>query len=149
MNNYKKIISVAIAGVMLTGFSSCRDDWSAMNNPEDKLTSATPIQLLTTAEYGIYPFGYGIWFNGAPAFMSLTQMSGFSGGYNETRAALQTPGSQSCMIKLLSYNAAMEAELEKLGALHIRIRMQARSKNEMSVQHRTRLFKQFHYFIQL
>lgn len=116
MNNYKKIISVAIAGVMLTGFSSCRDDWSAMNNPEDKLTSATPIQLLTTAEYGIYPFGYGIWFNGAPAFMSLTQMSGFSGGYNETRAALQTPGSQSCMIKLLSYNAAMEAELEKLGA---------------------------------
>ena len=53
MNNYKKIISVAIAGVLLTGFSSCRDDWSAMNNPEDKLTSATPIQLLTTAEYGI------------------------------------------------------------------------------------------------
>ncbi len=114
MNNYKKLISIALAGIVLTGTSSCRDEWADQNNPVDKLTSASPVQLLTTAEYGIYPFGYILWFNGAPSFMSLTQMSGFTSGYDETRAAYQQPLSQDCMIKMLAYNAALEYELGKM-----------------------------------
>lgn len=114
MNNYKKLLTASLAGVMLFGFSSCRDDWSEMNNPVDKMTSATPVQLLTTAEYGIYPFGYGTWFYGAPSYMALTQMSGFGGGYNDTRAGFQWPSSQGCMTKMVSYAAAMDDELGKM-----------------------------------
>lgn len=113
MNNYKKILSACLAGVMLTGFSSCRDDWSDMNDPEDQMTSATPVQLLTTAEYGIYPFGYGTWFS-APSYYALTQMGGFGTGYSETRAAFQWPSSESCMTKMVTYAAAMDYELGKM-----------------------------------
>lgn len=115
MNISKNIISFGLAGVMLAGFSSCRDEWSDMNNPEDKMTSATPVQLLTTAEYGIYPFGYSTWYFGEPSYLALTQMGGFTGGYGETRAGFQWPSSQSCMTKMVTYAAAMDYELGKMG----------------------------------
>lgn len=113
MKNYKKLLSVALAGCMGLSFSSCRDDWSGTNTDEKTIDSATPVQLLATAEVAMYPFGYGTWFSGAPGYFASTQMGGFTGSYGEGRC-MTSPGGSDCTVRILRYVSAMDYELGRM-----------------------------------
>lgn len=111
MNIYKKVLSSVLAGSVVLGLASCREDWSVVNTPEDSLTNATPEQLLTSSEFRMYPMGYTLWFYSAPTYFSGSQMLGFSGSYSEGRIAT-TAGGQHVgqMINQLKYFTQAEYE---------------------------------------
>ena len=98
MNKYSKFLSCALAGSMLIGLASCREDWSNENTPENSLTVATGEQLLTSAEFRMYPHGYTLWFYSAPTYFSASQMLGFSGSYTEGRLATTAGGQHTSMM---------------------------------------------------
>ena len=111
MNKYSKFLSCALAGSMLIGLASCREDWSNENTPENSLTVATGEQLLTSAEFRMYPHGYTLWFYSAPTYFSTSQMLGFSGSYTEGRLATTAGGQHvSMMVNQLKYFTQAEHE---------------------------------------
>ncbi len=113
MKNYKKILSIALAGSMLMSFTACRDEWSDVNLQESTIDKATPVQLLATAEMAIYPFGYGTWFSGAPSYLKLSQMGGFTGSYTDGNILTSAAG-QDCVVRVLKYVSALDNELGKM-----------------------------------
>ena len=111
MNNYKKILSSVLVGTMAFGLAGCRDDWSTDNTPESSLTQATAEQLLTSAEFRMYPHGYTLWFYSAPTYFSATQMLGFGGSYTEGRLVTTAGGQHTGqMINQLKYFTQAEHE---------------------------------------
>lgn len=116
MNNITKFLSYALIGSISFGLAGCRDDWSQVNTEENALTVATPNQLLTSAEFRMYPNGYTYWFYSAPTYFATTQMLGFTGAYNEGRLTGMSIGSGTpMMMNQLKYFTAMEYELGRLG----------------------------------
>lgn len=114
MKNYKKILSSVLVGTMALGLSSCRDDWSKENDKPSSLPSATAEQLLTTAEFRMYPHGYTLWFYSGEAWFKTTQMLGFSGSYTNSRLIGIDEGRTPMMINQLRYFTALEHEMASM-----------------------------------
>lgn len=114
MKKINKFLTLTLAGTTLLSVTACRDKWTDENTPVDKVVNATPVQVLTSAEYALNPFYYTMMFYGMPANLALTQMHGFTGSYTESRI-LSRPYSSSCMLAQQRYVASMEDELRKMG----------------------------------
>ena len=114
MKNYKKFLSGILASSMLLGLASCRDDWSVENDAPNSLPTATAEQLLTTAEFRMYPHGYTLWFYDAPTWMTSSQMLGFTGGYSQSRLREIGGGHTGMMINQLKYFTALEFEMTRM-----------------------------------
>lgn len=114
MKLYKSILSLALAGCLAAGMSSCRDDFSEINiNPAD-LTSATPTQLLCTAEMIFQPYGYGVWFFNAKGFFGNNQMSVPSGSVSADALKTGTDRQGIMCVNMLRYLHELEYELSSM-----------------------------------
>lgn len=102
-----------MAGSMVFGLSSCRDDWSGENTGPNQLATVTPNQLIATAEMVVYPYGYGCWWFNQPSYASLAQMIGWTGGIVEGRV-LASPGVTDDLGNIQKIDAAMEDCLSKM-----------------------------------
>lgn len=111
MNKFVKYLSAGCAAAMVFGLSSCRDKWSEENSNEPQITKASPSQLLCSAEFSFYPFGYGHYFSGIRPTFTNTQMVAFNGGVTEEALKNSVPSTSDCMINALKYVSEIEYTL--------------------------------------
>lgn len=110
MKNINKFLSYGIIGCAAISITGCRDDWKGMNVDEPTIATATPVQLLSTAQQKASPFYYTQRFYGWPSYLRLSQMAGFTGSYTEGNV-LANPGTSDCVVDVLKYVSAMDYEL--------------------------------------
>lgn len=74
--------SLLTSGIFLT--SSCREDWSEVNQDPSNITQSTPEYLFTQAVLKFEPSDYTYWFYNAPEFFNIDQFSVPTGSVGET-----------------------------------------------------------------
>ena len=91
MKTFKYILPAILAGSMILS-TSCRDDWSELNQDPSNVTTTDPNYLFTQAVNEFEPSDYGYWFYNANDFFRMTQMGVPTGSvvstYNEITAGI-------------------------------------------------------------
>lgn len=100
MKAYKLFIALAFIGVL--GFTSCRDEFTDLNQNPTAVSTAEPSYLATKCmtDFNIYDYLY--WFYNQPIYAKLTQM-GASGTFSEGSYSLANLWGQNPYINCLTY----------------------------------------------
>lgn len=111
IKKYKSLFAVALVSGMLLSTTSCKDDFTEINESKTSVVVAAPEQLFTQAIFEFQPCPYMLWFAQAPKFYYATQMAVGSGSMNEDalNGGAGRQGFQT--ISVLGYKYALEKEL--------------------------------------
>lgn len=111
IKKYKSLFAVALVSSMLLSTTSCKDDFTEINESKTSVVVAAPEQLFTQAIFEFQPCPYMLWFAQAPKFYYASQMAVGSGSINEDalNGGAERQGFQT--ISVLGYKYALEKEL--------------------------------------
>ena len=112
---YKSLCSVALVGGMLFSATSCKDDFTEINENKTSVVVAAPEQLFTQSCWQFQANPYMLWFAQAPKFYYAAQMSVGTSSMNQESLSggAERQGFES--ITLLNYKYAMAKEVDALG----------------------------------
>lgn len=115
INKFKSFVSVALVGGMLLSTTSCKDEFTEINESKTSVVVASPSQLFTQICWEFQANPYMLWFAQAPKFYYAAQMSVGSGSMNQESldGGAERQGFQA--ITLLDYKYALEKELSAMG----------------------------------
>ena len=110
-NKFKSFVSVALVGGMLLSTTSCKDEFTEINESKTSVVVASPAQLFTQVCWEFQATPYMLWFAQAPKFYYAAQMSVGSGSMVQESldGGAERQGFQA--IALLDYKYALEKEL--------------------------------------
>lgn len=110
-NKFKSFLSVALVGGMLLSTTSCKDEFTEINESKTSVVVASPAQLFTQVCWEFQATPYMLWFAQAPKFYYAAQMSVGSGSMVQESldGGAERQGFQA--IALLDYKYALEKEL--------------------------------------
>lgn len=113
-NKIKSFVSVALVGGMLLSTTSCKDEFTEINESKTSVVVASPAQLFTQVCWEFQATPYMLWFAQAPKFYYAAQMSvGSSSMVQESLdGGAERQGFQA--IALLDYKYALEKELNAM-----------------------------------
>jgi hypothetical protein len=80
MKRYKSLASLALAAVLLTGASGCRDEFSELNQDPASVTEGNPGYLFAQAVLSFEPSDYTYWFYNANSMFQWVQTAVSTGG---------------------------------------------------------------------
>lgn len=114
MKKYTKLFFASLLAAPLL-LSSCREDFSELNDKKDAVTEGDPSYLFAQAVISFEPSGYGYWFYSAPDFYNDTQLGVPTGSVTESVVEGSShPGFTS--ISVLNYLYAVDYERSKMSA---------------------------------
>ena len=113
-NKFKSFVSVALVGGMLLSTTSCKDEFTEINESKTSVVVASPAQLFTQVCWEFQATPYMLWFAQAPKFYYAAQMSVGSSSMNQEslNGGAERQGFQA--IALLDYKYALEKELSAM-----------------------------------
>ena len=113
-NKFKSFVSVALVGGMLLSTTSCKDEFTEINESKTSVVVASPAQLFTQVCWEFQATPYMLWFAQAPKFYYAAQMSVGSGSMVQESldGGAERQGFQA--IALLDYKYALEKELDAM-----------------------------------
>lgn len=113
-NKYTSLLSVVLVGGMLISTTSCKDDFTEINENKTSVVVASPEQLFTQSCFEFQANPYMLWFAQAPKFYYAAQMSVGTSSMNQEALSggAERQGFES--ISLLRYKYAMEKELSAM-----------------------------------
>ena len=113
-NKFKSFVSVALVGGMLLSTTSCKDEFTEINESKTSVVVASPAQLFTQVCWEFQATPYMLWFAQAPKFYYAAQMSVGSGSMVQESldGGAERQGFQA--IALLDYKYALEKELSAM-----------------------------------
>ncbi|MDE6587686.1 MAG: SusD/RagB family nutrient-binding outer membrane lipoprotein [Paramuribaculum sp.] len=110
-----KYLAAAMAGGLVFSATSCRDEFTEINQDPSSISVASPQQLFTQAIYEWQPCSYGIWFSFAHRAAVQTGLSITTGGVTQDLLEATAPRQGFQVINVLGYKYALENELAAMG----------------------------------
>ena len=116
MKNFKYTLAALALGATVVSTTSCREDFTEINQNPAQITVANASMLFTKGIIEFEPSGYLMWYYNAPMMQLWSQLGTPTGGYTPNFAKTTAYGDQGGQyIKVLKYVRDLAAYRESIG----------------------------------